>query len=144
LHLAFTRPCTLKNGDFAMSLLSKLTETPVPKPAIPSPPANISRDTKWPATKWLVIAPDIFPGENIVCVLDPEYLKDAETENPGLVIYTSSEIDALTPFEHDIEFRRKIHLAKKTFGGFVKKADLENGKVEPIPVAPVAASAVTV
>jgi hypothetical protein len=132
-----------------MSLLSKLTETPVAKPKIPAPPANISRDTnsgdtKRLATKWLVIAPDIFPGEEIVCVMDPAFLKDAETENPGLVIYTLSEIDALTPFEQDIEFRRKIHLAKKTFGGFVRKADLENGKVEPIPVAPVPASAVTV
>lgn len=127
-----------------MSLLSKLTETPVAKPTIPSPPVTISRDansgdTKWPATKWLVIAPDIFPGEEIVCVLDPAFLKDAETENPGLVIYTLSEIDALTPFEHDIEFRKKIHLAKKTFGGFVRKVDLENGKVETY-----AASAVTV
>ncbi len=122
-----------------MSLLSRMHETPIPKPVVPAPSANISRDTKW-----LVIAPDIFPGEEIVCVLDPAFLKEAETENPGLVIYTLSEIDALTPFEHDTEFRRKIHLAKKTFGGFVRKADLENGKVEPIPVAPVAASAVTV
>jgi len=60
------------------------------------------------------------------------------------VIYTLPEIDALTPFEHDIEFRRKIHLAKKTFGGFVRKADLEIGKVEPIPVATAPAGAVTV
>lgn len=115
-----------------MSLLSKLAETPAAKPSPSAPPTNISSDTKW-----LVIAPDIFPGEEIVCVLDPAFLKDAETENPGLVIYTISEIDALTPFEHDIEFRRKIHLAKKTFGGFVRKADLENGKVETVPAGAV-------
>ena len=115
-----------------MSLLSKLTETPVAKPPIPSPPTTISRDTKW-----LVIAPDIFPGEDIVCVIDPAYLKEAETENPGLVIYTLSEIEALTPFEHNIEFRRKIHLAKKTFGGFVKKADLEKEKVETVSASTV-------
>lgn len=118
-----------------MSLLSKLHESKMAKPpAELAPPVHVSRDTKW-----LVIAPDIFPGEEIVCVLDMEYLKDAETQNPGLVIYTLAEIDALTPYEHNIEFRRKIHLAKKTFGGFVRKADLEIGKVETIP-----ASAVTV
>lgn len=139
MHFAFTQGCTLKNGGFSMSLLSKLAETPVAKSPQPTPPINISRDTKW-----LVIAPDIFPGEDIVCVLDPAFLKDAETENPGLVIYTLSEIDALTPFEHDIEFRKKIHLAKKTFGGFVKKADFEIGKVEPVPVAPAPAGAVTI
>ncbi|MCG3204895.1 MAG: hypothetical protein KCHDKBKB_01612 [Elusimicrobia bacterium] len=116
-----------------MSLLSKLAETPVAKPSQPSPPINISHAANSGDTKWVVIAPDIFPGEEIVCVIDPAYLKDAEAENPGLVIYTLSEIDALTPFEHDTEFRRKIHLAKKTFGGFVRKADLEKEKVETHP-----------
>jgi len=116
-----------------MSLLSKLTETPVAKPPISSPPTTISRDANSGDTKWLVIAPNIFPGEDIVCVVDPAYLKEAEIENPGLVIYTLSEIDALTPFEHDVEFRRKIHLAKKTFGGFVKKADLETEKPKTVP-----------
>ena len=121
-----------------MSFVTKLNQRPVPKLAPPQPVTDFG-DANWRATKWLVIAPDIFPGEEIVCVLDPAYLKDAEVENPGLVIYTLPEIDALTPFEHDIEFRRKIHLAKKTFGGFVRKADLENGMVETVP-----ASAVTI
>lgn len=74
--------------------------------------------------QWLVIEPDIFPGEDIVVVMRPEYLAEAEKENPGLVIYTLSEIDALIPFEHDTQFRKKIHLAKKTFGGHVKPADV--------------------
>lgn len=117
-----------------MSLFTKLNQPPASRPKVTTPPSKNSGKTKW-----IVIAPDIFPGEDIVCVLDINSLPEAETENPGLVIYTLSEIDALTPFEHDIEFRRKIHHAKKLFGGFVKKADIENGKVDPVP-----ANAVTV
>lgn len=82
--------------------------------------------------KYLVIAPDTFPGEDIVIVMKPEYLADAEKENTGLVTYLLSEIDALIPHEHDIDFRKKVHMAKKTFGGTVRLLDHDpSNKIKP-------------
>lgn len=77
-----------------------------------------------PKTKWLVIEPDLFPGEEIVIVLKPGCLEEAEKENPDLVIYTAQEINELAKHETDLEFRKKIHAAKKIFGGYVRASDL--------------------
>ncbi|MCG3204347.1 MAG: hypothetical protein KCHDKBKB_01062 [Elusimicrobia bacterium] len=91
--------------------------------AAPFIPVRTENYTLNPKSKWLVIEPDLFPGEDIVVVLKSEYLAEAEAENPGLVIYTLDEINQLIPHENDVEFRKKIHAAKKTFGGYVRSAE---------------------
>lgn len=114
-----------------MSLFAKSKNAPsIPRPTIPGqpPPFQPIRTEDFkpePGAKyqWLVIEPDILPGDDILVVLDPTCLADAQKENPGLVTYTLAEINTLIPHEHDIEFRKKIHMAKKTFGGWVRPAN---------------------
>lgn len=71
--------------------------------------------------KWAVIAPDLFPGEEILCVMDEKYLEEAQKENPGLVTYLISEMDALQSCKNDADIITKIHMMKKTFGGWVRR-----------------------
>ena len=69
--------------------------------------------------KWIVIAPDLFPGEEILGVMDPKYLEEAQTKNPGLVTYLLSEIEVLQAVRNEPEILKKIHLLKKEFGGWI-------------------------
>ncbi len=80
---------------------------------IPATPKIASR------YKWAVIAPDLLPGEEILCVMDEKYLEEAQKENPGLVTYLLSEMDALKSCKGDADVIAKIHMMKKTFGGWV-------------------------
>lgn len=71
--------------------------------------------------KWIVIATDLFPGEEILGVMDERYLEEAQRENPGLVTYLLSEIDILQPCRNDTDTLKKIHMIKKEFGGWIKQ-----------------------
>lgn len=51
--------------------------------------------------------------------MDERYLDEARKENPGLVTYLLSEMDTLQGCKGDNEVIAKIHLMKKTFGGWV-------------------------
>jgi hypothetical protein len=82
-------------------------------PAVVEKPAVRSR------YKWVVIAPDLFPGEEILGVMDPKYLEEAQKENPGLVTYLLPETEFLHPIRNEPDILKKIHLMKKEFGGFV-------------------------
>lgn len=70
--------------------------------------------------KWAVIAPDLFPGEHILCVVDEKYLDEAQKENPGLVTYLLSEVEELKRCQGDNDVISKIHMMKKAFGGWVR------------------------
>lgn len=71
--------------------------------------------------QWAVIEPDIFPGEDVLCVLDPACLQEARAAHPGLVTYLISEIDLLWPFRDNKDFLKRIHLVKKHLGGWLRE-----------------------
>lgn len=71
--------------------------------------------------EWVIIETPIFPGEQVLCVMDPIYLKDARAAHPGLVTYLLSEIDLLGPIRDDHDRLRSIHMVKKKVGGWVRR-----------------------
>lgn len=71
--------------------------------------------------QWAVIEPDMLPGEDVLCVLDPACLQEARAAHPGLVTYLISEIDLLWPFRDNKDFLKRIHLVKKHLGGWVRE-----------------------
>ena len=71
--------------------------------------------------QWAVIEPDIFPGEDVLFVIDPACLREARAAHPGLVTYLESEIDLLWPFRDNRDFLKRIHLVKKHLGGWVRE-----------------------
>ena len=83
-------------------------------------PAIVEKPVVRSRYKWVAIAPDLFPGEEILCVMDEQYLEEAQAQNPGLVTYLLSEVDFLQPVKDEPEILRKIHLLKKEFGGWVR------------------------
>ena len=74
-----------------------------------------------PRYQWAVIEPDLFLGEDVLCVLDPTALKEAQAANPGLVTYTAAEIDILYPVRGDHELLRAVHRVKKHLGGWLRE-----------------------
>lgn len=71
--------------------------------------------------EWAVIESAVFPGEDILVVLDETRLDAARAAHPGLVTYLASEIDALWPFRDNLDFLRRIHAVKKRLGGWLRE-----------------------
>lgn len=89
-----------------------------PKPESPKSPAATGAAPRY---QWAVIEPDLFPGEDVLCVLDPAALSEARAANTGLVTYTAAEIDILYPVRGDHELLRAVHRVKKHLGGWVRE-----------------------
>ena len=88
-------------------------------------PARATAATSTPQTsgprRWVVIESDLFPGEDVLCVLDPAALQEAQAAEPGLVTYTMAEIDLLYPIRKQRERIQALHRVKKKFGGWIRE-----------------------
>jgi hypothetical protein len=71
--------------------------------------------------QWAVIEPDLFPGEDVLFVIDPACLNEARAAHPGLVTYLTSEIDLLWPLRDNKDFIKRIHRVKKHLGGWLRE-----------------------
>lgn len=104
-----------------MSLLSDNTALAPPPTRTAAVPAQRSSGDNASMYKWVAIESALFPGEGILCVLDPACLDEARAENPDLVAYTMAEIDLLYPIREQRERIQALHRVKKKFGGWVRE-----------------------
>jgi len=84
--------------------------------------ANLGKRT----VHWVVIRSEILKGECIILLLNPRYLRVARKEHPDLTVYLPHEIEELyTQWkESDDSFSlAKLHLAKKSFEGVIRKSE---------------------
>ena len=101
-------------------------------PAGVTPPArpakNIAPTSAAPHDQWAIFEPDIFPGEDVLFVIDPTCLREARAAHPGLVTYLPAEIDLLWPFRDNKDFLKRIHLVKKHLGGWLRDVRPSGGQ----------------
>lgn len=106
-----------------MSLFKKALhpQPPDPETAPQALPAAQQAPTGPEPLLWAVIESARFPGDDVLVVLDPTRLKEAQAAHPGLVTYLSSEIELLWPVREKDELVRAVHKVKKHLGGWLRE-----------------------
>ena len=86
-------------------------------------PGAVGRDGE----KWALIKSALLDGEQILLVYKMKYLKEAREAHPGLVIYLPLELERLRKLEDVPDYPdliKKIHMMKKSFGGWIASSKL--------------------
>ena len=84
--------------------------------------ANLGKRT----VHWVVIRSEILNGECILLMLNPRYLQVARKAHPDLTVYLPHEIEELYSQWRESNGSislAKLHLAKKSFEGVIRKSE---------------------
>ena len=83
--------------------------------------------------KWVLLESLLLNGEQILLVMEKQYLREARKAYPDVTLYFPPEVEELYPYMHDTELIRAVHLIKSRFKGWVvpstgRKGDPKHGK----------------
>jgi len=83
--------------------------------------------------KWVLLESLLLNGEQILLVMEKQFLREAREAYPDKTLYFPPEVEELYPHRHDTELLRAVHLIKSKFKGWIvpstgHKGDPKHGK----------------
>lgn len=80
--------------------------------------------------KWIVMESLLLDGEQILLVMEKQYLREARKAHPDKTLYFPPEVEELHPHRHDTDLLRAVHLVKSKFKGWIVPSTSHKGDPE--------------